>query len=170
MSELITEEWLKEVGFKWHQLERQPHKQWLLWLGDAIVDENGKRPMFHSFDDLGIEVGQSDEHTWHCWLRADGAGRYSRFLHIRKVRLQEDVTKMIEGLTGIEWNPANNLYGGMCTPQHAAHLREQSERLDQRIMKAQRWRKAIETDDSMGGALPEHLEAYIENDLGQVKK
>ena len=41
MSEPITEEWLKEVGFKWHQLARQPEKQWLLWLGDAVRDGLG---------------------------------------------------------------------------------------------------------------------------------
>jgi len=30
---ILTEEWLKRVGFKWHQLDRQPDKHWLLWLG-----------------------------------------------------------------------------------------------------------------------------------------
>jgi hypothetical protein len=169
MSEPITDEWLKEVGFRWHQLERQPNKQWLLWLGDAIVDANGKRPMFHSHEDLGIEVSQWDENEWHCWLRADTGSRYSRFLHIRHVRYQSDLIKMIEGLTGIEWNPANNMHGGMRTPEHAAHLRQSAERLDQRMMRARQWRKAIESDDSMGGALPEHLEAYIENDLAKAK-
>ena len=29
----LTEEWLKENGFKWHQFDRQPDKHWLLWLG-----------------------------------------------------------------------------------------------------------------------------------------
>ncbi len=33
---LITEDWLYAVGFRWHQLDRQPNKQWLLWLGNAI--------------------------------------------------------------------------------------------------------------------------------------
>lgn len=32
---LITEEWLKSVGFKWHQFDRQAVKEWLLWLGDV---------------------------------------------------------------------------------------------------------------------------------------
>jgi hypothetical protein len=170
MKEQITEEWLKEVGFKWHQLERQPNKQWLLWLGDTVLDANGKRPLFHSYEDLGIEVGEWSATEWHCFLRADGSGRYSRFIHIRTIRYQEDLIKMIEGLTGIEWNPANNLYGAMRTPEQAAHLREKDKRLDQQIVKSRPWRKAIETDDSMGGALPEHLEGYIENDLAKVKK
>jgi hypothetical protein len=58
----------------------------------------------------------------------------------------------------------------MRTPEQAAHLREKDQRLDQRIMRRQTWRKAIETDDSMGGALPEHLEGYIENDLAKTRK
>jgi hypothetical protein len=29
-SEPITEEWLKAVGFRWRQIDRQPSKQWLL--------------------------------------------------------------------------------------------------------------------------------------------
>ena len=170
MSEPITEEWLKEVGFKWHQLERQPSKQWLLWLGDTVLDANGKRPLFHSYEDLGIEVSQWNETEWHCFLRADSSHRYSRFIHIRAIRYREDLIKMIEGLTGVEWNPTNNIRGCMYTPEHAEHLRRQSERLDQRIMREQNWRPAIESDDSMGGALPEHLEGYIKNDLAKVKK
>lgn len=41
----ITEEWLKSVGFKWHQLDRRPEKQWLLWLGDALPEH-----MQHAID------------------------------------------------------------------------------------------------------------------------
>jgi hypothetical protein len=59
-GQAITEEWLKEAGFKWHQLDRQPDKQWLLWLGRAIDDAD--------FEDLGIEVSRTlgDGATWHC--------------------------------------------------------------------------------------------------------
>jgi hypothetical protein len=45
----ITEEWLKLVGFRWHQLERQPSRHWLLWLGGALDD--GTVP---AVEDLGI--------------------------------------------------------------------------------------------------------------------
>src|SRR5262245_49742886 len=169
MSDLITEEWLASVGFKWHQLERQPTKHWILWLGDAILDEDGKRPMFHSHEDLGIELAQTYGDRWHCWLRADTSHRYSRFLHIRHLRTQESLIHMIWGLTGQVWNPANNFYGGMRTPEHAEYLRKESERLDRRIARDNPWRKAIETDETMGGGLPEHLEAYVENDLASKK-
>jgi len=54
--ERITEEWLKSVGFKWEQFERQDAKQWLLWIGDAIREVNGERKLFSGSDDLGIEI------------------------------------------------------------------------------------------------------------------
>src|SRR5262245_40223058 len=83
-NELITDEWLAEVGFKWHQLERQPYKHWLLWLGDAIKDSENLK----SSEDLGIEVTQRGEYdeSYYCWLRADYAGRYSRFIFVRYLR------------------------------------------------------------------------------------
>lgn len=30
----ITHEWLKGIGFHWHEVERSG-KHWLLWIGDA---------------------------------------------------------------------------------------------------------------------------------------
>src|SRR5690349_15689787 len=90
---VMTEDWLKEVGFKWHQLARQPTKQWLLWLGDAVRDGNG----YASHDDLGVEVAQASpgsDGLWHCWLRADYSGRYSRFIHIRHLTRQCDLITM----------------------------------------------------------------------------
>jgi hypothetical protein len=50
IAEPITEEWLSSAGFRWHQLDRQPEKHWVLWLGDALEDR------MTSFADLGIEV------------------------------------------------------------------------------------------------------------------
>ena len=54
----ISEDWLRSVGFKWEQLDRQPSKQWILWLGRALRDyaePNGR--MFCGPDDIGIELG-----------------------------------------------------------------------------------------------------------------
>ena len=70
---------------------------------------------------MGIEVSRSlgDDATWDCWLRRDTAGRYSRFIHIRRVKMQSDVIVLIEALTGQTWDPSNKLYGSMYTPAGA---------------------------------------------------
>lgn len=163
MSDPITEEWLKEVGFKWHQLARQPGKQWLLWLGDAVREGNS----FTSFEDLGVEVAQAgrEDERWHCWLRADLSGRYSRFIHTRYVRTQHDLITLIEGVTGQTWDPANNLYGSMRTPEQAARIRKDDERMDRKMLTERHPWREIEKDDSRGRALPEHAEAYEQLDL-----
>lgn len=173
----ITEQWLKEAGFKWHQLDRQPHKHWLLWLGDAIEGVRG----FTCFEDLGIELAPSwwendsgenvgDVESWHCWLRADTAGRYHRFIHVRYLKTTEDLVALIEALTGQKWDPSNNWYGSMVTPERAAWLREERKRLDRQLTLGaspyQKWSEA-ERDDTRGRALPEHLEAYDERRRGQ---
>jgi hypothetical protein len=67
---------------------------------------------------------------------------------------------MIEGLTGQQWNPANNLYGSMRTPNDAERVRAADERLDRRmLLQNPKWRE-VEKDDAAGGALPEHREGY----------
>jgi hypothetical protein len=171
MSEPITEKWLAEVGFKWHQLERQPGKQWLLWLGFALKPPKEERIMFATYEDLGIEVASGAMHdAWYCWLRSDSSHRYSRFLHLRHIRFQEELIALIEAITGYPWNPANNIGGSMLTLEMAEKRRERDKRFDQQLVKDLPWRRAIETDDTMGGALPEHLEAYVENDLAKAKK
>lgn len=157
-NELITEEWLRSVGFKWHQLERQLTKHWLLWLGDAVREKNS----FTSYDDLGIVVtarSPTDTSQWYCWLRADYSGIMSRFIHVRHIHTQAELITLCEALTGQKWNPENNLYGSMRKPDHAKYLREESERLDRKIVRDMKWRD-IEKDDSIGRPLPEHLEAY----------
>ncbi len=152
----ITEEWLREVGFKWHQFDRQTTKHWLLWLGDALPDR-----MFHDNEDLGIEVcsDHPDPLEWYCWLRADTSGRYHRFIHIRHLRTQRELIAMIEGLTGQAWDPANNMWGSMRRPEQAARLRKNAERADQRLLRERTKWQEIEKDDSRGRALPEHMEA-----------
>lgn len=158
----LTEEWLSSVGFKWHQLPRQPEKHWLLWLGDAV----GQGNMFRSFEDLGIVLAPNSEGRWFCWLRADLGGMYSRFLHIRYLYFQEELITLIEALTGQAWDVENNLYGSMRTPAQAAAIRKDNERLDRKIMTERQWRE-IEKDETRGRALPEHLDAYEKAELSK---
>jgi hypothetical protein len=152
-EELITEEWLKSVGFKWHQFDRQPSKQWLLWCGIRSADNWGV-----DTQDVGIEVCSGGiDGTWLCWLRSDTAHRYSRLLHVRHMRTQRELILLVEAVTGLPWNPGNHIYGAVCTDQQAAHHKAEWERIDKRMVReGHPWRE-IEKDETMGGALPEHL-------------
>lgn len=151
----LTEEWLKEAGFKRHQLERQPDKHWLLWIGDAIG--NG---FVASYEDLGIEVAPMlKKAEWFWWLRSDSAGLCHRFIHLRHISSTGELIAVIEGITGKKWNVANNLYGSMRSPEHAARIRAEDDRLDRKIMRQTPWSE-IEKDQYIGRALPEHREAY----------
>ncbi len=167
----ITEDWLRSVGFKWHQVERQPEKHWVLWLGGCLVDEQGRRELFTSFEDIGLELcsGAIDD-RWFCWFRGDSAHRYHRFIHIRHLRFQRELVALIEAITGQAWDPANNLYGSMHTREQAARLRKESERLDLRWRHESpphvKWSEQ-EKDDSRGRALPEHMEAAIKSGLAK---
>lgn len=156
-DEPISEEWLSEIGFKWHQLDRQQHKHWLLWLGDAL----GSRAT--SFDELGIEVSMGSDGQWFCWLRSDHAGRYSRFIHIRYIKSQAELIGLIEGVTGLSWQPHNVWCGSLRTPETAQRLLAESDRLDRRMLfDGPKWRE-VEKDDSRGRALPEHMEDSVKN-------
>jgi len=138
--EPITEDWLRASGFKWEQLDRQPTKHWLLWLAPACVDHlEHHRRMFAATEDLGIELAFKDGQSpdWFCWVRADYAGRYSRFLHVRHMIYQYEVVQLIEALTGREWKPEDVLYGAFRSPKEADSLRKDSESLHQRL--AREW-------------------------------
>lgn len=126
----ITEDWLRDCGFKWEQHERQPHKHWLLWIGGACVESHKGWRRDH--DSLGIELS-ADDRGWMCWLRSDIAGRYSRLLYIRTVYRQSDVEAIVQALTGCPVNWRNSLYGALRSPEDAARLYEERMRLDQRI-------------------------------------
>lgn len=155
----ITEEWLKACGFKWHQLDRQPDKHWLLWLGRAIEH----RGMFAGAEDLGVEIApvRRGEDEWFCWLRSDAAGRYHRFIHIRYLKTRHDLLWLIEALTGHEWSADNALYGMLHTPERAARLRDEyATRLDVQVRERSYPWSDVEKDPTQGGALPEHLEAH----------
>lgn len=152
MREAISEDWLKSVGFKWHQFDRQPTKQWLLWCG--IRSEKS----WTDSEDIGVELSAGRDGSWFCWARSDCAHRYSRFLHIRHIEFQDEVVRLVEVFTGLPWNPANHFYGRVCTDDQAARIRAEWDRLDRRMLRENhKWRE-IEKDDSRGQALPEHME------------
>ena len=151
---LLTEDWLKANGFKWHQFDRQPSKQWLLWLGNAIADK------CTSYEDLGIEVAKGYGTRWYCWLRADSAGRYHRFIHIRHIETVADLTGMIAGLVGRPFDPQHALYGHLYTPEQAARIRQEDQRLDQRLKRDHPTWYLPEKDETLGGPLIDHVEAY----------
>lgn len=146
----ITEEWLIEVGFKWHQVERQPAKHWVLWISRCLPGCCG--------DELGIEVTiQAGGSAWYCWLRSDVAVRYGRFIHLRMLVCQDELIRLAEGLTGQRWDPANHHYGQMWTVTEAARIEAEKHRLDRQFIEGRpAWREA-EKDPTRGRALPEHL-------------
>jgi hypothetical protein len=130
-TESISEEWLASVGFKWHQLERQPAKHWVLWLG-------GRR-FLQSYEDLGVELAPSvRDGNWTCWLRSDFAGRYHRFIFLRHLTERRELISLIESLCGLPWVPENNLYGAMRTPEEAAWIRSEDDRLDRILLQSNR--------------------------------
>jgi hypothetical protein len=161
MPEVITEDWLESIDFKWHQFDRQPGKQWLLWMGGvANTDaQTGRQSMFTGDEDLGIEVARTSHNQgWHCWLRADTSGRYSRFIHIRTIRLKCELIALVAALSGSDWNPENHLYGKIFTTAQAVQIRERDKRLDITIAKGRPWTD-LERDSSLGRPMVEHMEA-----------
>jgi hypothetical protein len=165
VDEPITEDWLKSVGFKWHQFDRQPDKHWLLWLGGGLR----QKPSLTDYEDIGIELAanlplRDDVAEWFCWLRSDCAGRYHRFIHLRHIVTRGDVIALVEAISGRPWMPENHFYGSLRSPEHADRIRKDLLRADQRMLleasSHQKWAD-IEKDDSRGRALPEHMTAAI---------
>lgn len=165
MADPITEDWLKAVGFKYHQLDRQPHKHWVLWLGDAV------RAIDNSLTDtcdLGVEMTpcwarerpEDKDAFWHCWLRSDACNRYHRFIHLRHIAFQHDVIAIVQALSGQEWNPSNHWYGGVKSPRQAERLRKEMERLDIRMMREGHPWSEVERDPDAGRPLHEHQEFH----------
>lgn len=145
---MITEEWLKENGFKWHAVERSG-KHWLLWIGSALA-ENRPHGRTSSGDDFGIELSKfiDKQDVYGCFFRADYAGRYTRFIFCRDVWEPEHVTQLIEALTGFPFDKACAIYGFYHSQEQATHLRELDEkRLDRRIALGNKWR-TDEKDDT----------------------
>lgn len=145
---LITEEWLRDCGFKWEQHERQPSKHWLLWIGSACLDYDRTSDP----DSLGIELaemGRTDTRLWYCWIRSDIAGRYARLIHVRYVYLQSEVESIIQALTGRKVDWKDSMYGSLRSPMQAEHLRKDRMRLDQQINHA--WVDRVDADKKISG-------------------
>ena len=165
----ITEEWLKDVGFKWHEFDLQNTKHWLLWLGGGLKE----KPALTCYEDIGIELAANSARDgllpdWFCWLRSDAAGRYHRFIHLRHVETRRDVTALVEAISGRPWTPENHLYGSLHSPANADRIRTDRQRADQRMIHEAgphaKWAE-IEKDDTRGRALPEHMTAAIKGGL-----
>lgn len=138
----ITEDWLKENGFKWHEVERSG-KHWLLWIGNCIAERPGKNYRVNSYDDFGIELSRwmPKENAWAVFYRADYAGRYSRFIYVRDVWEVEQLIRLIEAVTDIPFDKANAWYGNLLKPEQAERLRaEEAKRLDRTMALEGRWR------------------------------
>jgi hypothetical protein len=169
-ADLITEDWLRSVGFKWSQIERQPSKHWLLWLGDCLDCprdgiETDERFFFKSgYDDIGIEVAEDGCGSYFCWFRSDVAGRYHRLIHVRHVRYQLELVMLIVAISGRAWKPENHLYGSVKCDKCAARIRLEQDRLDRKriIDDGVTWYEN-EKDQSRAKALPEHLNAQIKS-------
>jgi hypothetical protein len=156
----ITEEWLKSVGFKWHQFDLQPDKQWLLWLGDCTDPGSDQ--------DLGIELAPGTRgEFWYCWLRSDCSSRYSRFLHVRHMKVIGEVIRLIVAITDKDWQPEDHINGSVCRHERAEAIRKEWDRLDKRIMREGHPWRDIEKDDTRGGALPEHMQHAIDAKLSK---
>lgn len=163
VDEPISEEWLRAAGFRWHQLDRQPDKHWLLWLGHAMP-----AGFLVATEDIGIELAPSFDGTWFCWLRSDVSHRYGRFIHIRHLFRTGEVIRLIEALTGQGWNPSNNLYGTMLRPDDAERAHAELARLDRAMLSNSwgNWHEA-EKDPHRGGPLLDHMHDAI--DAGKAK-
>lgn len=160
IAERISEDWLREVGFKWHQFDRQADKHWLLWIGGA-KDEPWSSP-----EDLGIEVAAgayngSDHGDWFCWLRCDSSHRYHRFLHVRHICFKHELIQIVEGLSGTPWKPENVWYGSLRSEKVSSYLQAEKERLDKRIHSDQYPWSESEKDPDRGRPLREHMDAAL---------
>lgn len=170
--ELITEDWLKSIGFKWAQFDRQPEKQWTLWLGWALVDQAGEGSAFSGPDDIGLDLHigthwKTGRTHWSCFLRSDSAGRYHRFIHLRYLVFQDELISLIQAITGRVFVPEDCFYGSMMTPEHAAHVRAEHARIDQRMLRERTpWYEA-EKDPERSRPTPEHVDAAIKGGLAK---
>jgi len=122
----ITAEWLASIGFRWEQMS-DCAKRWVLWIVCTVP-----RPWVGR-DDLGIELdkppwGNEENKEWFCWLRCDVAGRYHRFLHVRHLTYQDELYLLIQGLTGIPFDPQNVLCGSLRSPAEVKAIREEAEK------------------------------------------
>lgn len=151
MTAPITEDWLRDSGFRWSQFERQSDKHWTLWLGWAMEDGP-------CVEDVGLEVAPGYDGKWYCWLRSDTAHRYGRFVHVRHLRWQTELTDLIAAVAGRPFDPADVFFGGLLTKERADRQRAEADRLDRVMLREHTW-STDGDDDTLGGARAEHLPA-----------
>lgn len=162
----LSEEWLKSVGFKWDQLDRQPTKHWTLWLGNA-VDDNTRMA---DSSDIGVELATRsvyDDGSWHCWLRSDVAHRYCRFIHVRVLRTRRDLMEVIFGLTGREFDPDDCFYGSFLSHDRANRARAEAKRFDMLLLQTSAPWNDVEADEHRGRPRQEHT---IEHDRALAER
>jgi hypothetical protein len=105
VSNLITEFWLKEVGFKPHAFGNEPNLHWLLWLSETI----------------GIELSFGREKPtpwWLCWLRASGDHIPEKLINLRDLTTKHEVIQLVQAVTGRRWNPARHYNGSVWIPKN----------------------------------------------------
>jgi hypothetical protein len=178
----ISEDWLKSVGFKWSQFDRQPSKMWTLWLGGCLecpADGEEDRRTWRSSDDEGFAIeltyhyGPDQVATdprddfWFCWFRSDTAGRYHRFIHVRHLRYQHEVIALVQAIGGREWKPENHRYGSVKCQHCADRSRQTDQRIDRVAMRERATWYEAEKDDTRDRALPEHIDAAIKGGLAK---
>lgn len=168
IPEFITEDWLRSVGFKWHDEHQycsavakaaekadvlEPRKHWVLWFGAIANRERDGKWSFAGDEDLGLELckGLGNDPAWFCWLRSDSSHRYHRFIHIRHLREPREVVMIVVALSGAPWKPQNHRYGRIMTDEQVAWHEDRDHRLDMRLIQSSPWYES-EKDDSSGPA------------------
>lgn len=137
----INHDWLRHHGFKYED-DPQGIRRWFLQIGRAIPD---KHRSFCS-DDFGFElVKWRADDDWSLFLRADYAGRYSRFLFCRKVNDGDDVIRIIDAIIyPRHFVECFTPYGFLTSPDEAQRMAAESERMDLRL--ARQYAKATGED------------------------
>lgn len=126
---LLTEDWLRDQGFKSSQQERQTWKHWSLYLGWASGQKNA------CMEDLIVEVTMAwwhnhhgdpvgDTEAWNCWLR----GMNNSLLHVRYIKTRGELLGLIEALTGRSWDRSLSYFGNLYHEGHRSWLEESAAR------------------------------------------
>lgn len=168
LDEPITEEWLKESGFRWSHLDRQDSKHWLLWLGDAVREREGF--CFTSYENIGIEIAANrNDPKWFCWFRSHAGGLYGRFLHVRHVRLKLDVVRIVEAVTGYPWTPEYHVGGSARGPLGYKNMLDYAKRKDvELLVEPNRVWHDIERDPYRAGACAPTLRELVDRQAGKI--
>lgn len=106
MSNLITEDWLRENGFRLVPQRNDERTEPTVRLRRlAIKGASGKQNIFESPDDLNIDIAaNSIAGDWYVWLHQEDP---YRFIHVRQFRYQHEIVKLYEALTGAAWGNGN---------------------------------------------------------------